>query len=837
MYQKLFVKAWLACTILFGFLLMAGSSAMADETTAAQKLAEGRAYLAQHDIPSATESFRQAVAAAEPGDQSFEPANLFYGVTRILNVAYSDEANALLDSTGASETGRNLYDWQVEFPEDAQGDLVLPSDCPHSTEYINFLANVLVPEIDASLRDNLSKLSSTVKVMLTPEEAGTDEEIEVDYGDVLMFKYCLYATESITSILKSYDLDVDVDEILPPLINGYQFSINNDLLAVYPDFLKLLTPNQMASAGDALRLSLNTYLQASDFIRAETDDQEDDLISFDPDSLEDEQEYRDLMEDLLGALSAPTQIGNGDEEPPLVLYLHPFFDTPLNLRDYLPAFDDDNHIISCSFPFPALGGVVPGYTNDDWNNLLGLKVPVQGSITSELPASGTVYVESFEDYWDGHFSGMTDSTVATGSGNYTLEIKAGSTVWVRAWSDEDGNGMLNPGDIGGMALESPVEVNSTDCAHSGVDILLDTEVTGVWGRVTDSSGNPIPGIYVSALRMTEDSDWCEYLNIGSATDENGMFALNGIPAGMQVKLQINAIYYGYEDGYWNEGRLTESCTEATSYTSGGAGTARIDIELQHASSISGMVMDLDGIPLPFSWVTVFDAASEEYLGGGNSDDYGYYSFHFRNAPSGQIKVRAEGEWDSGYIPLYYNNRMDFDTADAIVAGNGSSINGIDFYLPIGGVISGSALYLDNLPAAGVSVNIYDAHDFAWVASSNTSASGYYEAKGLIPGDYIVMFSNYKVNGYWTYTYFDNVQSETDATIINLGYQEYRSAIDLAIPAYLCDIDKNGSFDTDDMRIFVSDFGENRTSDADFDNDYDIDGMDIYRMALSISRLE
>ena len=823
------------CLLILLFALFLPCRGSANETVAQAKIEEGRAFLAQHDLPSATEAFRQAVEAAEPTDASYELANLFYGVTRVLNVVYSPEANELLDRTGISSEGRNLYDWEATLPEDADGDVIMPEDTPRSTEYIDFLANTLVPEIDAALI-NISRLSSTISVILQPEELNTRDEVEVDYGDVLMFKYSLYAIQTITSIMKSYDLDVDVDEVFTPILNGYHFSINDELLAVYPDFLKLLTPNQLASAGNSLELSLNTYLQASDFIRAETDPQDDDLISFDPDSLEDEQEYRDLVSDLLASISEPTVIRNIESDTPLTLFLEPFFDAQINIRALLPEFDEDNNIVNCSFTDPTINGTVVGYSNDDWNALLGLFIPVQGAVSTVLPSTGTIHVESFGNYWNGYFNDPQDSTTISAPGPYTLQNETGSLAYIRAWSDEDNNGILSPGDLYGEPEQNPVEITSENCVHDNVDIVLETEMTGIKGRVSDSQGNPIPGIYVDAIIPEQDGSWCNYLNIWATTNQDGTFALNSIPAGMEIKIKIHALWQGFEDGYWTSSGPVSYCGDAQSFFAEGSKASDINITLQRASHISGSVMDTDGTPLVLASVYIYDAVSNEQLGGSTTDEYGNYNFYFHNAPSNQIKIQAQGPWDSDLMPVYYNNKPDIASADTIAAPPGTDINGIVFSLSQGGSISGYTTYSDGLPAANVCIDIYAVDTYYWVSRVYSDGSGYYKAGGLRPGEYIVMFTNYKINGEWQFSYYDNKTELNDADHIYLSNGTDITDINLSIPGFLCDLDHNGSFDSEDMEDFGTSFGFQKQSASDLDNDYDTDGIDLYRMILSISRM-
>jgi len=344
-------------------------------------------------------------------------------------------------------------------------------------------------------------------------------------------------------------------------------------------------------------------------------------------------------------------------------------------------------------------------------------------------------------------------------------------------------------------------------------------------------------IGVGAERPEGDTEWCSYYDVWVATDENGMFALNGIPAGMPVVIYVDGLWDGFESGYWTGDDFSEICSEAEIFTSGGAEARRANIVLEEASHISGRVMDMHENPQAWSYVQVYDSESYEMLGSGSTDDMGYYAFYFKNAPSGRIKVSAQGQWGSGLIPGFYNGKSDFETADEITAPSEAYIDGINFYLPRGAVITGFANYADRFPAAGVNVDVYDAEFLNWMTSAVTDASGRYEANGLPVGDYIVRFSNYIVHGVWTYSYYNNVKSYQEATPVSLTSGEVYQGIDMTVPHPLCDLDGSGEFDSHDADMFASDFGNTWNAASDFDHDYDIDGMDLYRMLLSLGAVQ
>jgi len=374
-YQKFSsaLKFYCYVTAIIGgiILLFMPSTAMANEATARQLVTEGRAFLVQHDIVNANTRFRSAVTEY-PASRT---ANAFYSVTRILELVYSDDFSNLLNRNNASNEGRDIYDWDVQFPKDVNGNTNLPPTAPISTDYINFLTNRMIPEIDGALQ-NLTQIDSSFSLILAPKEIVGGDALEVDYGDVLMYRALLYALKTSIKITASYNIGFNVATLLPR-VEDDSFSINDDLLAMYVDFLKLLTPDQIESAGTALVLSINNYLDASNFIRTEIDDQENDFIAFDSESLSEEQEFRNILGDIKISLSGPATIGDEELSAPFVLDLSVFFDEPFGLRGFLPHFDEDNNVIPCTFFDPTINGILPDYTSVKWNDILKLSISAE----------------------------------------------------------------------------------------------------------------------------------------------------------------------------------------------------------------------------------------------------------------------------------------------------------------------------------------------------------------------------------------------------------------------------------------------------------------------------
>ena len=354
------------------FLLIFGFNAYAD------LVSDGRVLLFNHSDPtypgilSANQKFKDALSI-NPNDPE---ANLFYAVTRVgafaLETGSGGSLETLRDVFEAFGMTRNSNDYlELGPPYDMPPEL--PGNSPSGEAIRQFLAGPYMALLNEALV-NLAAVPSSFQTILTPDEIG-EETVEVDYGDVLMYKAILNANRFLVLALCSYNLNVDIDSAVNKLIND-QLSINTDLLTPYPEFLKLLSGGgtTLANAKTALLETINNYLDASNFIRSESDNQTDDLIAIDSEDAGDEALFRQNLNELKASLTGGGTANLTDNENNLSLNLNPFFGSgsgPYNLRDFLPLFNQCNDPIIGTMGHglgndPTLGGILPGISQSDY---------------------------------------------------------------------------------------------------------------------------------------------------------------------------------------------------------------------------------------------------------------------------------------------------------------------------------------------------------------------------------------------------------------------------------------------------------------------------------------
>ncbi|MCG7852356.1 MAG: hypothetical protein MIO92_07525, partial [Methanosarcinaceae archaeon] len=353
--------------------------------TYADLVSDGRTSLFNHGNPTysgllaANQKFKDALSA-DPNNQE---ANLFYAVTRIGAFALEEGSGGGLETLrdvfqafGMTRNSNEIieydspyepYDTEFNSPYDTPSQL--PANSPSGEEIGQFLAGSCITLLNGALA-NLEKIGSSFQTTLTADETG-DESVEIDYGDVLLYKAMLNAGKCLVLIMSSYNLNVDVDATANKISND-QFSINTDLLDTYPDFLKIISGggDTLQSAEAALLAAINKYLDASTFIISESDDQLNDLISFDFDDLQDEEFFRQNLNELKASLNENRTADLTDNVEHLSLNLNLFFgygSGPYNLRDLLPLFNQNNDPIAGTVGHglgndATLGGILPDYS-------------------------------------------------------------------------------------------------------------------------------------------------------------------------------------------------------------------------------------------------------------------------------------------------------------------------------------------------------------------------------------------------------------------------------------------------------------------------------------------
>jgi hypothetical protein len=397
-----------------------------DDVDSDQLVADARLALLGQDAPLAQTLLSQAIAA----DPTNQEARLFRGFTNLAGLTQGSRQNGqpvppalqgFLADFGFIVNSLDFYIEQdgplfdVQEPTDNDGDFDPAADSPDGNEIRDFIRQEVLPAISAAI-DDLDTIDQTfTPLLLSPEDFGFEEEDdgllggngpeephEVDFGDVALVKACLLLHKAQLLILISNDLETDVDAAIDAA-NADTLVIENSLinqvftqddpggiLGGNPDFLALdaqalVTDDTLEQARQALLDAATSYFAASAFIRAEADDQSDDLIVFpDPDDPLALQQEDEVMEgdfrDMLAAYEDSVD-GTGNQVPvdlgaleTTTVDLDQFFNG-MDVQDFLPTFHHfggDNFADLASLTTDrTFGGISPDLTADRLNIALG----------------------------------------------------------------------------------------------------------------------------------------------------------------------------------------------------------------------------------------------------------------------------------------------------------------------------------------------------------------------------------------------------------------------------------------------------------------------------------
>jgi hypothetical protein len=214
----------------------------------------------------------------------------------------------------------NPIDFNV--PLDMNTFYRVPDGAPNAVETREIIDYSIIPEINeiiAELESIGDSPGDRFRIFLEPYETGLLNNLEVDFGEVLILKGLLLGFKGVLESQLAHDMAVDVNEMLLDKLlhedgidvndgNSAQFSalidvndpnnpnINEDFLTPYPDLLKVLPTPSHPDAGDGAAIlaqaksdwarAIDYYFEGLNYILSEnasgTDPQDDELVYVDP---------------------------------------------------------------------------------------------------------------------------------------------------------------------------------------------------------------------------------------------------------------------------------------------------------------------------------------------------------------------------------------------------------------------------------------------------------------------------------------------------------------------------------------------------------------------------
>jgi len=269
---------------------------------------------------------------------------------------------------------------------------------------------------------------------------------------------------------------------------------------------------------------------------------------------------------------------------------------------------------------------------------------------------------------------------------------------------------------GGVGAECAVRDSSQFFQmHKDDGDLTFNKVGLLLGHVQNDIGDPLQGIWVDACEYSDEPQYCQ----SQLTDENGDYRIIGLLPG-DYRVQAGSESYATE--YYDETYNWELATPVEMYP--GGVTSGIDFMLALGGSISGTVYDEYDEPLS-------NIAVDIDVGGYGTctDEEGNYSM--QGMPIGIYDVVAGRDFCDPHD--YKEETIEGVELTSLLP----DVTGVDFYLPLGGSVSGVVKDDANNPLEGIQVVacVYDYDGYCMDAFSEDD--GTYLITGLPPEGYRV----------------------------------------------------------------------------------------------------
>ena len=234
------------------------------------------------------------------------------------------------------------------------------------------------------------------------------------------------------------------------------------------------------------------------------------------------------------------------------------------------------------------------------------------------------------------------------------------------------------------------------------------------GRITSAAtGLPIPDVEVSAegLEGQEGSY--------TTTDSDGRYELRGLAPG-SYRVMVVAERLGYFTALEDELVTVLEGVPVTGF----------DIGLKSGATISGIVTDAEtGLPIPNVEIGAQSIAGDGANFFARTGSDGRYTL--RGLIPGTYRIGIDPS-DRGYTPELYDDKRRWEDADLVTVSSAGTVEGIDFGLRLGAMISGRVIDTQTgLPIANVEV--LAGIDSDRIARTYTDSNGSFTLRGLPEG--------------------------------------------------------------------------------------------------------
>ncbi|WP_169580837.1 MULTISPECIES: carboxypeptidase-like regulatory domain-containing protein [Microbacterium] len=386
----------------------------------------------------------------------------------------------------------------------------------------------------------------------------------------------------------------------------------------------------------------------------------------------------------------------------------------------------------------AIGNSVSGVVSDEDG------LPVSGVVVEVVSETG----EHLGQGWTDDAGAYTAPSIPDGAYRVHFNAQYASANLVSEWWDD----VALEADARVLELAGGAELESIDAQLAPAGAIS--------GTVSDPSGAPVTDAAVTlyaADPAVEGGSWVASEWVAA----DGSFAFHGVRAG-SYKLEVTS---GSPDvlGEWWRDASSESAAEAVTVEAGSTASG-IDVELDAAGIVTGVVSDADGAPVEGVTVEVHSEVSGTISAA--TDGAGIYRIGGLRTGSAKIRFLTEtassdvaGEW--------WNDALSADDATPIEITQGEIVSGIDAQLRPGGRITGTVLGSDGAPLSSGMVLAYRGDEQTPASQTWINEDGSFAVRGLAPGTYRVLVTIYAEN-LQIWEWWDNAQTRESADAVQIA---------------------------------------------------------------------
>ena len=297
---------------------------------------------------------------------------------------------------------------------------------------------------------------------------------------------------------------------------------------------------------------------------------------------------------------------------------------------------------------------------------------------------------------------------------------------------------------------------------SGIDGRL-RRGSSISGRVSDSAGKGIAGVWVEAFSPTG------YNTTSGQTDSDGRYRILGLKTDRYLVAfncrdvkEKKYIQQNYREhmflGDTEFGRLSDAGRDAADPVAVALGkeTTGIDAVLRLFGSISGRLTDGGGKGIAHANVSAYAPEMKARVAASGSSSLFFSSgrsrsviseattradgsYQLEKLPPGKYRLHFSSSSGSVQVDRWYRNRDALENADEVPLEEGQNLGEIDMRQKENCTISGRVTSSGGVPLANINVELNDM-DKAQVLHGNTDGKGDFFLQGVEKGKYKIHFS-------------------------------------------------------------------------------------------------